>query len=937
MGFFDDRENLGPPPEPFRMRTSEPRSPIPLKWVGVAAAVLVAYLAISTLKSLYVEYLWFDSVGYASVFRTAVWTRIVLFVAGAVITVGVLGLNIYLARRLAPKAPEESFIEEIDPAAIRRIMDVLLIAGVLFMAVIFGSVAGGSWETVLRWMNGVEFGITDPQFNRDVAYYMFDLPAYHFFHGWVLGLTIVSTLAAGAVYGLAYSLQRFELNITRGMRIHLSVLVGIIFLLIAISTYLSIFDLVTSEGGLIFGATYTDVNARLPIRYVLVVLALLVGVAAVANAVMNSPSYRLPLFAFGVWAFVGLVGGVIYPQAVQSFQVEPNEREREVPYILHNLDATREAWMLDAIDVRQHPAEANVTNDELDANPETLENIRLLDPVPLLDTVNQLQAIRPFYRFRDLDISRYPITDDHDRQVLIAARELDIGQAADVNWTRQRLQFTHGFGAVVTPVNEVQEEGLPVLLTQDIPPRSQDLPITIEGSRIYFGELTDYYVIVNSNEPEFDYPEGTSNTVTTYQPDRGIRLGGFFRRFLLSWELGDYRLMISSQIHDDSRLLMHRQIRERVEKVAPFLRLDSDPYLMIIDEELKWMQPAYTVSDRYPYSQPESGINYIRNSVQIVVDAETGDMDFYLIDDQDPIIQTWAGIFPDLFTPGDEMPEAIRQQLRYPLDMFTIQARHYQTYHITQPEVFFFGEDVWSIPSRRPGDSRPMEPYYVTMRLPGEDAVEFILIIPFTPQGRENTVGWLAGRSDGDHFGTMRAFRFPTDRLVFGPQQIENRIDQNARISQQLTLWEGTGSEIFRSTLMMIPVGDSFLYVQPVYLQAAGGQLPELRRVIVANGNNVAMEETFDRALEVVMGERAPSDIEGLPGGELPDLPGITPTPGTEPTLPPTTPTPLPPIGSIQELLDRARLSSEATQRELDELRSILDAIEQQLNQQQAP
>jgi hypothetical protein len=501
-----------------------------------------------------------------------------------------------------------------------------------------------------------------------------------------------------------------------------------------------------------------------------------------------------------------------------------------------------------------------------------------------------------------------------------------------VNWTRQRLQFTHGFGAVVTPVNEVEEQGLPVLITQDIPPRSEDLPITLEGSRIYFGELTDHYVVVNSREPEFDYPEGSANTTTTYEPDRGIELSSFLKRFVLSWELGDYRLMISNQIHDDSRLLLHREIQGRVEKVAPFLTLDSDPYVMVIDGALKWMQPAYTVSDRYPYSEPNAGINYIRNSVQIVIDAETGDMDFYLIDENDPIAQTWAKIFPDLFTADEEMPDAIRQQLRYPLDMFTVQAQHYRTYHITDPGVFFFGEDVWSIPVGGAGETGPMAPYYVTMRLPDSDEVEFILILPFSPRDRENTVGWLAGRSDGENFGNMRAFRFPTDRLVFGPQQIENRIDQNARISQQITLWSSAGSEVYRSTLMMIPVGDSFLYVQPVYLQAAGGQLPELRRVIVANGNNVAMEETFDLALDVVMGERAPSDIEGIPGGELPGIPGLTPTPGPG-TPAPTTPTPLPPIGSIQELLERARQSSEESQRQLDELRSILDAIEQQLNE----
>jgi uncharacterized protein len=789
------------------------------------------------------------------------------------------------------------------------------------MAVIFGSVAGGAWETVLRWMNGVEFGVTDPQFNRDVAFYVFDLPAYHFFHGWALGLVIVSALAAGAVYGLTFSLQRFELNITRGMRIHLSILGGVVLLLIAVSTFLGIFDLVANAGGIVYGATYTDVNARLPVRYVLVALAAFAGVATILNAFLSQNSFRIPIFAFGLWAFAGIVGGIIYPQMIQRFQVDPNELDRERPYIARNIEATRDAWQLNEIDIRSHPANPVVTGEEIDANPETLANIRLLDPIPMRETLNQIQAIRPFYRFRDIDISRYPLGGENDRQVLVAARELDLSRAGSLNWTQQRLQFTHGFGAVVTPVNEVDDSGLPTLITQDIPPRSESLPISIQGSRIYFGELTDHYVIVNTNVAEFDYPVGEGGQeVTRYEEDRGIVLSNPLRRFVLSWDLADFNVLISGQIQNDSRLLLHRNIQERVAKVAPFLLLDGDPYVAIIDDRLQWIQPAYTVADTYPYSQPRGGVNYVRNSVQIVTDAITGDMSFYLVDETDPIAQTWAGIFPDLFTPDSEMPEEIRQQLRYPLDLFRIQAQHYQVYHITDPDTFFFQEDVWEIPVQTVGgrDQR-MEPYYVTMSLPGEEQVEYVLILPFTPRDRPNTIAWLAGRSDGEHFGTMRAFRFPADRLIFGPRQIENRIDQNALISQQMTLWQSGESEVQRTTLMMIPVGDSFLYVQPVYLQAAGGQLPELRRVIVANGNAVAMEPSFEEALEVVLGERAPSEIEGLPGDVT--LP-LDPDAPAQPTTPaPAQPTPVPP-GTVQNLDEI-----------IQQLRVLLDQLEAQLNQ----
>ena len=594
MGFFDDRDDdYGPPPDPFRLdeRGEGPRlrAPFALRWLGIAAALLVAFVAASVLKSLYVDLLWFDSVGpsaeesYAGIFRTVVAWRVVLFLGGAAITAAVLGLNIWLALRFAPRAPEESFIEEVDAQAIRRIVTVLLVAATLFLAVIFGSVAGGSWETVLRWLNGVEFGSQDPQFQRDIAFYLFDLPAYHLAQGWVLSLLVVSALASGAVYALAFSLQRFVLNVTAAMRIHLSVLVGLIFLTIAWGTFLSIFDLANSIGGIVYGATYTDVNARLPVRYLLIGLALFAGVVTIANAFL-SRGYRFPLFAFGLWAAAGLVGGAIYPQAVQAFTVEPNELEREERFIERNISLTRIGWGLDTIDERSFPALPAVTEEEIEQNDATLDNVRVLDPRPLLDTFNQIQSIRPFYQFTDVDVDRYVI-DGVQRQVMLTPRELNVSRALDRNWTRERLQLTHGFGAVVTPVNEVvPASGLPQLLTSDIPPVSSidELELTLEGSRIYFGELTDHYVVVNTNVAEFDYPLGEGqNAETRYEPDRGIRLSSLVQRMALAWELGDTNLLISGQIGSGSRLLMHRDLQSRIDKVAPFLLLDPDPYLVV--------------------------------------------------------------------------------------------------------------------------------------------------------------------------------------------------------------------------------------------------------------------------------------------------------------------------------------------------------------------
>jgi len=954
MSFFDDRGDLGPPPEPFRFgrgnggggANGEFRSPVPLRWIGIAAGLLITYIVLNVLKSIYVDLLWFDSVGFSGVYSTVITWKVVLFLTGALVSAAVIGANILIARRFAPQGLEESFIEEVDVVSIRRVVSVLLIAATLFMAVIFGSVAGGSWETVLSWINRVEFGRDDPQFGRDLSFYVFTLPAWSFIQSWLLGLTIISGLAAGAVYSLALSLQRFEWRITPAMRIHLSILVGIALLLIAVQSYLGIFGIVNAPDGIVYGAAYTDVNARLPAQYLIAGLAAATGLVVIANAFLSPDSFRLPLFVGGLWLTSTFLGGVIYPSFVQRFQVDPNERSRESQYIGRNIEATRYAFGLETIEERSHAANPRVTDEEIEANPETIANIRLLDPIPLQSTFNQIQALRRFYVFNDIDVDRY-IVDGEIQQVMTAARELDIGRADDRNWTRDRLQLTHGFGAVVSPVNEVGPEGLPILITSNIPPVSETIPITPDGSRIYFGELTNHYIIGNTEEPQFDYPVGEGNEVTYYQYDRGIVLDSFLKRVALAWHLGDQNLLISSQPTSDSRLLMNRSIQGRIMEIAPFLRLDSDPYAVVIDGELMWIQPAYTVASDVPYSQPSGGVNYIRDSVTVTVDAQTGDTVFYLTDEEDPIVQTWAKIFPELFTPMAEMPEDVVAHLRYPLDMFKVQTRQYLRYHITNPDEFFTGEDVWNIPTERfGGDELPVEPYYVVMRLPqgGDtdavlDEIEFVLIMPFTPAGeRRNTIAWMAGRSDGDALGTLRAYRFPTDTTVFGPAQIEARIDQDPIISQQLSLWDRTGSEVIRGNLLMIPVGSSFLYVEPIYLQAQSSSLPELARVVVANGNDIAMEPTLERALDVLAGRRAPTApgaLDDTPSTGAPTTPPTTP--GEAPSVTPTpivTPTPSIPLGTIQELLEQADGAADASEEELNRLRDILDALRAELERQ---
>ena len=881
------------------------------------------FVVANVAKSIYVDWLWFDSVSYGSVFRTIVFWKVSLFAAGAAASALVIGLNIWLARRFAPEGVEESFIEEVDPQAIRRIVTIALVAATLFLAVIFGSVAGGAWETILLWTNGVSFGATEPAFGRDISFYLFDMPALHFFQVWALWLVIVSAAAAGAVYGLTLSLQRFELNITRGMRIHLSILVGLILLLIAFGTRLGIWDLATSPGGLIAGATYADMNARVPVRWVLAIIAALAGVTVIANAFLFS-GYRLPIFVIGLWAVTGLVGGAIYPSIVQRTVVDPNQLEKERSFIARNIEWTRRAYGLEGIVETTFPAEPATTIEEIEANPATISNIRLLDARPLRDTFNQLQSLRPFYFFNDVDLDRYEI-DGAPRQVMISARELDIRRVQNPNWTQRRLQLTHGFGAVIAPVNKVTAEGQPELLTKDIPPVGDVIPISPDGARIYFGELTSQYVIVNTSEDEFDFPVGESFEPTNYKPDRGIRLSNILRRFTLAWDLGDTNVLISGRIGSGSRLLMNRSLRDRISEVAPFLTLDSDPYLVVQDQQLLWIQDAYTTSGRFPYSQPAGSINYIRNSVKITVDAITGDITFYLVDEEDPIVRTWAKVFPDLFTPFDEMPAFIRSHLRYPEDLFRLQAERYLKYHITNPDVFFIGEDIWNIPTEKfRQQEQPVDPYYVIMTLPGEEREEFVLILPFTPRNKQNTIAWLAGRSDGRFLGAMRAYRFPTDDLVFGPAQIEALIDQDTGISQQLTLWDQAGSEVIRGNLLMIPIGESFIYVEPIYLQAETGRLPELKRVVVANGNEIAMEPTFEAALDVVFGLRAST----LPGaGQFTS----GPTPAAPPT--PALGAAAAPSGDLADLLNQATDAADAAQREINRLRDIIDAIRQQQSQ----
>ncbi len=839
-------------------------------WLIIIGGVVLLFIALAIWKGIYTEWLWFGSLGFSSVYTTILTTRVWLFFAGAIVFLTLLMPNLLLARRLSPISGDTVFIAQ-GLVVVRRVLDIGILLAGIFLGVIFGLVASSQWEMILRFSYATNFGVSEPLLGRDIAFYIFNLPFYHFMQGWLIWAVVITLIFTAVIYGLNLGFHRSAF--TTAIKGHLSVLGAVVFFLIGWSYRLNIFDLVYSRRGVIFGASYTDVHAQQVAWVILIVISVICGLLLLINIFRRwRHSLVIPI---GLWIMSAIVFGSIYPAIIQRFQVEPSELARERPYIEHNIRLTRLAFGLDKIEERDVPVEQAPSQQDIAQNSITMNNIRLWDYRPLRDTYNQIQSIRLYYDFADIDVDRYEV-DGSYRQVLLGARELAPEKLAAQaqTWVNRRLQFTHGYGVTLSPVNEVSEEGLPNLWVRDVPPIGK---IEIERPEIYYGERTNDYVIVGTNVEEFDYPKGDTNVYTTYVGRSGIRLDSFIRKLAFAWELGDINIIISGELTPESWLLYRRNIQQRVQHIAPFLKLDRDPYIVIDDGKLFWVQDAYTVSDRYPYSQPASGgINYIRNSVKVVTSAYDGSVTFYLIDPEDALVNTYAAIFPALFTPIEEMPASLRAHLRYPQDLFQIQVSMYQTYHMEDPRVFYNKEDLWTIPIETYADAEQvMEPYYIIMRLPGEEREEFLLMLPFTPTQKDNMITWLAARSDGDKYGKLIAYNFPKDKLIYGPRQIEARIDQDPTISEQLTLWGQKGSQVIRGNLLVIPIENSILYVEPIYLQAERGRLPELKRVIVASGNRIAMEPTLAQSLSAI--------YTGLPPAE----PIVTiPSPPSEVPLP---------------------------------------------------
>ncbi|MDD2586482.1 MAG: UPF0182 family protein [Syntrophomonadaceae bacterium] len=858
---------------------------------------LIVFLAtigvISIIANLYGEWLWFDSVNFKNVFTTILLNKVGLYVVIFSISLLLFYINLKVTRRHlgSPERPDETdegreiIYLETEKSPLKELMQSkagkwLLIGVSIVGALLVSSIAADNWIIVQQFINRMPVGSSDPIFNKDIGYYFFNLTFYKFIYNTLMMILVLITIVVATIYLLNASSNLLFgdwRQFTFG-KVHIAVLLAVIFGLKAWGYKLATYGVLFSPEGLVYGATYTDIFAKLIAYKALIVVSLIVAVAILANVFVRRLKWIV--FSIGAWVVIAVVLGGIYPSLMQKFIVQPNEFNKERPYIENAIKYTRQAYALDQVKFQKFDVDYNLDIYD-DSNKPTVDNIRLWDWQPIRTTYKNLQQLRSYYVFNDVDIDRYTI-DGKYRQVMLSPREIDAEElpAQSQTWINQKLMYTHGYGVVVSPVNEVAEEGFPQFFIKDIPPRfTTDLKV--ERPEIYFGQRANSYVIVNTEQKEFDYPMGAENVYTTYEGKDGIKVNSLGRRLLLGWVLKDYKLVLSTEVKNDSQILMNRNIVDRVRKVAPYLGFDSDPYIVINKGgRLYWMLDAYTVTNKYPYSEPfdRMGNNYLRNSVKITCDAYSGEMHFYVADNTDPIIQTYEKIFPGLYKPLSAMPEGLREHVRYPTDMFAVQANMYQTFHMSDPYVFYNKEDPWIIPNEIVDDkSEKVAPYYIIMRLPGEEKAEYIQMLPFTPKSRQNMNGWMCARMDGDNYGKLFVYNFSKQETIYGPEQIESRINQNTDIAQQLSLWDQRGSRVYRGNLLVIPMNNSILYVEPLYLQAENSKLPELKRVIAAFENRIVMEPTLDRALVKLFGDGPEADIK--PGPEEIEQPDSTTEP----------------------------------------------------------
>jgi uncharacterized membrane protein (UPF0182 family) len=866
-------------------------------------ALVVLFIVLTRAAGVYLETLWFGSLGYESVYWTGFGYEAALFLVFALATTVILRAVFWLLERafvVSALAPRRVMLNDKQPLFIRpaRLLKPLAWVVALLFGLIYGLSSSASWRTFALWLNAPPTTEADPVFGQRLGFYLFTLPVADAVSSWFLMLAFIALVGA-CVYTFLSLIPtakdvRETLSLkgallspeTRGAAyVAVSTALAALLCAFALRVYLSRFAYLFDDHQIFSGVTYTEDHYLLPGLSAVAIALVVAAALAIVNAFILR-RLRVLIAATALPVIVYVVAAVIIPGYVQSFVVKPNELERETPYIERNIAATRRAFNLERVEARDFPADTDDAAYALSENRPTLDNLRIWDYHALQATLRQVQEIRTYYDFNDVDIDRYPVG-GQTRQMMLAARELDVSKLPESsrgNWINERLIYTHGYGATMNTANGFTPEGRPQFVLSNMPIESTATEIKIARPQIYFGEKTDTTVYVNTRQKEFDYPQGDANASTVYEGASGFAVGGFFRRLVLAWELGDLsRLPFADDVTPESRVLMRRRIGERVETLAPFLTYDADPYIVVgSDGRLYWIMDAYTTTDTYPYARHNETaggtINYIRNSVKVTVDAYDGSVAFYVFDREDPLLRAYRNLFPALFRDADAMPETLRAHVRYPETLLTAQAEAYSLYHTDDAKVFFQREDMWSVahaPVAKEGggtDSRPLEPYFALLQLPGASGeisptTEFTDVIVFTPASRDNLIGWMAGRSDGAAYGSLLVYKFPKSKLVNGPLQVNARIDQNAQLSSQLTLWNQQGSRAQRGNLLIVPLGRGLLYVEPIYLQAERSPMPELRLVVLATQDRLAFGTSFAEALTNLFGETAGGKPQSAAGG----------------------------------------------------------------------
>jgi uncharacterized membrane protein (UPF0182 family) len=817
-----------------------------------------------------------EAVGYGPVFWKILGTQAWLFLVGLLVAGAYFGGNLYFLLKELPLIVREDGEVALglpgggDVYLSRKRLRRLgaIVSG--FFALLFATNTGALWEMYFRFTGSTPYGQTDPIYGKDLSLYLLELPFIEAVQGTFVGIVLLGLVLVLAGYFLLgrISFEQARLTIPRGVARHVTANLILLLAAWAWGYYLDRYELLYTPGGVVFGASYVDVHVTIPALWVAFFATLALIALATTNLFKVRP--RLLLAGLGLYAVIVLVGLVVAPTAIQQLSVEPNELQLETPYLEHNIRLTQEAYELTDVRERQYSGDQELAQEAIADNDLTIRNIRLWDPRLLIQTYRQIQEIRLYYQFYNVDIDRYMIDGEY-RQVMLSARELTqrLPDRADT-WVNRHLQYTHGYGITMNFVAQQGNEGIPNLIVKDLPPVSTSDDIRIDQAAIYYGERTPTYRIVNSDVEELHYPQGDDNVYIHYDGDGGVLLSSIWRELLFAWHFSDFNIFLSGYINRESRIQFWNRVEERVRRIAPFLNLDRDPYLVVADGRLYWILDAYTTSRTFPYSEPGRGVNYIRDAVKVVVDPYDGAVDFYVMDPDDPVLKAYRSAFPDLFQPLEDLDPALLDNLRYPKDLFDLQVEKLNRYHMTNPQVFYNNEDLWTRPNETyGGQSQVLEPYYVLTRLPGEEELHFMLMTPLTPDTRDNMISWFAANCDYPDYGTLELFLLPKEKLIYGPNQIEARIDANPLISQQLSLWDQRGSSVIRGNLIIIPIEETFLYVEPVFLIAEGTQIPELRRVIVSFGDRVAMEPSLDGALRAVFGAQAAAAQEAA-GDALP-------------------------------------------------------------------